>query len=400
VSTEPQNILCISRYFKAEPFLIRAAERGARVYLLTSADLLEKPWPRAHLADVFAVHKDATDQDIVHTVAYLARNIRFDHIVGLDDFDVEVAAKLREHMRIGGMGDTTARHFRDKLAMRAKARDAGLPVPEFIGVFNHDALRDFMQRVPGPWMLKPRAEASATGITKIHAEAELWPLLEKLGDKQSYFLLEAFVPGDVFHVDALTENREVVFAAVHRCGTPPFNVAHGGGIFTTATIPYGSPEEAELLAFNQKLLSAFGLVRGASHTEFIQSRETGQFYFLETSARVGGAHIAELCEATTGLNLWSEWADLELSRGAPAYVPPPRRFDYGAVMISLARQEHPDLAPYDDPEVVYRAPESHHAGLILRSERHERVAELVSAYSERFMHDFFATLPISDKPSH
>ena len=157
-----------------------------------------------------------------------------------------------------------------------------------------------MARVPAPWMLKPRAEASATGITKVESEAQLWELLERLGDRQSHFLLEQYLPGDVFHVDSLVEGKKVVFAAAHRCGTPPFNVAHGGGIFTTVSVPYGSIEEKRLLNFNERLLGAFGMVRGASHTEFIQSRADGQFYFLETSARVGGAHIAEVCEAATG----------------------------------------------------------------------------------------------------
>lgn len=398
--TERQNILCITRYFKAEAFLEQAAERGANVYLLTTADLLERPWPRASLAEVFAVRTDAGNEEIQNTVAYLARSIRFDHIVGLDDFDVEIAAMLREHMRIGGMGDTTARHFRDKLAMRDKAREAGHAVPAFTDVFNDERLRTFVREVPGPWMLKPRSEASATGITKIEDETALWPLLESLGDRRGQFLLEAFVPGDVFHVDALTENREVVYAAVHRCATPPFDVAHGGGIFITSTVPYGSEDERALLDFNADLLRSFGLVRGASHTEFIKSREDGRFYFLETSARVGGAHIAELCEATTGVNLWSEWANLEFNRGNPPYQPPPRRKDYGAVMLSLARQAEPDLSGYDDPEVVYRAPERHHAGLILSSPEHARIQELTERYTQRFMQDFFASLPISDKPSH
>lgn len=396
---ERQNILCISRYFKAEPFFIQAAKRGANVYLLTSAELLDRPWPRDSMADVFAVRTDADHTEILNTVSYLARSIRFDHIVGLDDFDVEIAAMLREHMRIGGMGDTTARHFRDKLAMRDKARETGHAVPAFTDVFNDARVQAFIDAVPGPWMLKPRSEASATGIRKISDAEALWAELAALGDRRGQFLLEAFVPGDVFHVDALTENREVVYAAVHRCSTPPFDVAHGGGIFITSTVPYGSEDEQQLLAFNAALLRSFGLVRGASHTEFIKSREDGRFYFLETSARVGGAHIAELCEATTGVNLWTEWANLEFDRGSPAYQPPARRHDYGAVMLSLARQAEPDLSGYDDPEVVYRAPERHHAGLILSSPRHERINELTEQYAQRFMSDFFATLPISDKPS-
>jgi hypothetical protein len=44
------------------------------------------------------------------------------------------------------------------------------------------------------------------------------------------------------------------------------------------------------------ILGALGMVRGVSHTEFIQSRDYGRICFLETSERVGGAYIAELVE--------------------------------------------------------------------------------------------------------
>jgi nitrous oxide reductase accessory protein NosL len=64
----------------------------------------------------------------------------------LDDFDVEKAATLREHLRIGGMGETTARYFRDKLAMRMKAREAGINVPDFVGILIMTASANILRR--------------------------------------------------------------------------------------------------------------------------------------------------------------------------------------------------------------------------------------------------------------
>lgn len=86
--------------------------------------------------------------DLLHSISHLARTHVFDRIVGLDDFDVETAAMLREHMRVPGSGESTARYYRDKLAMRVKARESGLAVPEFIQILNYDRLREFMARVP------------------------------------------------------------------------------------------------------------------------------------------------------------------------------------------------------------------------------------------------------------
>jgi hypothetical protein len=390
------TLLCLAGYFKGERFLRRAHARGAKVYLLTIEKLLDKPWPRDILADVFALPNQAPREDILKAVSYLARDIAFDQIVALDDYDVETAAALREHLRIPGMGDTQARLFRDKLAMRVKARDSGVPVPPFVHPVNRAAIADFLAHTPAPWMLKPRSEASATGIAKLESAEQLWAALEQRGDARSHYVLEKYLPGDVYHVDSIVSEGEVIFAAANRCGKPPFYVAHGGGIFTTRTLERGSADESALLSLNAKILSAFGHTQGVSHTEFIKHAQDGKFYFLETSARVGGAHIAEMVEAAWGLNLWEEWADLELQ--GKGYRLPPLRQEYAGVALTLARQEVPDLSAYNDPEVVYRAPEKNHAGLVVRASNANRVKELLDNYQERFLRDFTAVMPATEKP--
>ena len=66
-------------------------------------------------------------------------------------------------------------------------------------------------------------------------------------------------------------------------------------------------------ALNREVIAAMGMVRGVTHAEFIRGEADGQFYFLEIAARVGGAHIDLMIEHATGLNLWEEWARIELA---------------------------------------------------------------------------------------
>jgi biotin carboxylase len=326
-------------------------------------------------------------------VSYLARSIRIDRIVALDDFDVEKAAALREHLRVPGMGDTTARYFRDKLAMRTRAKEVGIAIPEFVPVVNYEEVRAFLQAVPGPYVLKPRMMAAAIGIKKVPTGDDLWPLLDAIGDEQSYYLLERFVPGDVFHVDSLIADYKVHFAVASQYGTPPLETSHDGRVFTTKTLKRRSADERTLLKLNQTLLKSLGMRLGTSHSEFIKSRADGTFYFLETSARVGGAHIVDLIEAASGLNLWAEWARLECRTEGEEYQVDPPRKDYAGLLVSLARQERPDLSGYDDAEVVWRLDKKHHAGLVVRSPSHARVEALLDSYTERFYQDFFAKIP-------
>jgi biotin carboxylase len=297
------------------------------------------------------------------------------------------------------MGETTTRHFRDKLAMRVKARDEGLPVPEFVHVLNDERMREFCRRVSPPWFLKPRHQAGAIGIRKIASEAELFEATDALGDERSYFLVEEYVAGDVCHVDSIVYEREIVAAIPSQYGTPPFDVSHGGGVFTTRLMDRASAEARALVDLNGRVLAGLGLVRGVSHTEFIRAHD-GRLVFLETSARVGGAHIADLIEAGTGINMWAEWAKIEIAGGKQPYAPAPLRQEFAGLLVSLARQETPDLSGYDDPEVVWRLQKPHHAGLIVRSPRQQRVDELLASYAERFRHEFVAALPAADTPFH
>jgi biotin carboxylase len=253
-------------------------------------------------------------------------------------------------------------------------------------------------------VLKPRQEASAIGIKKITAAHELWPILDQLGEKQSSYLLERFIPGEVFHVDSVVSENEVVFASVSKYGAPPMSVAHHGGVFTTFTLPNASETAARLREVNRQLIAALGLVRGVAHTEFIlagsgpDSKDGDQFYFLECAARVGGAYINDMVEAATGINLWREWARIEVAGGDGNYKLPASRDDCAAVILTLARQEAPDTSAYNDPEIFQRLQKRHHAGFVLRSNDAQRIQALLNSYSERFAHDFVAVQPPGDKP--
>src|SRR3954447_6568345 len=176
------TFLCLTSYEKGHEFLRELKRQGCTVVLVTSVSLQGKAdWPMESIDEIFYMpdqNHEWNRADTVKAVSYLARTRAIDRVVALDDFDVEMAAALREHLRVPGMGETTVRHFRDKLAMRMRARESGLDVPEFVHVLNYDAVRSFMDSVPAPWVLKPRSMAGAIGIQKIHSAGEFWPAVE------------------------------------------------------------------------------------------------------------------------------------------------------------------------------------------------------------------------------
>ena len=398
-------MLCVTTYEKGQAFLREMSRLGAEVLLLTVEPLRDADWPREVISRLLTMPENLMPEQVLNTVTYVAREQRIDGVVALDEFDLETAALLREHLQLPGMGKswmgvTETRLFRDKLAMRVRAKASGLRVPEFTGIFDYERVREFLRTTKGPWLLKPRTNASAVGISRIHNEAELWPLLERLGDLQSHYLLERFVTGEIFHCEGVTAGSAVRFALPFQYGQPPMQTMHEGGVFTTRTLEREGAEAKALVAMHAEILRALGLRSGVTHTEFIRAEEDGAFYFLETAARVGGAYIADAVEFATGLNPWVEWARLEWSALAgETYVLPDLRDEYAGSVISLARQEAPDTSAYVDAEIVQRLHKRHHAGILVRSERAERVRELVEGYSRRFLEDFCAVMPVPDKPT-
>jgi biotin carboxylase len=392
------TVLCLASYFKGEAFIRTCKNLGCDVILLTKEKLADEAWPWDAIDERFLMPDISKMPDIIHSVSYLARTRKIDLIAALDDFDVETAATLREHLRIPGMGDTTARYFRDKLAMRVQAQEKGISVPEFTAVINYEDVTAYMRQVQPPWVLKPRSQAGAMGIKKVHSEGELWHFLDELGDRQSFFVLERFIPGDIYHVDSIVSEKNVLFEEAHQYRQPPLAVTQEGGIFMSRTLPRSLEEVVQLKEMNRDLMQALGMVRGVAHTEFIRGEEDGQLYFLETAARVAGANIAEMIEFSSGINLWTEWAKIEIARVCGEdYQLPEVRQNYAGVIICLARQKYPDLSGYADSEVSWRLEKKHHVGLIVASTDQVRIEEMLDEYKQRFVNDFLAVAPPLDE---
>ena len=398
------TFVCISSYYKGYDFIDECKKLGIKVILITSENLKEKNWPWHAIDEVYYMPEtEPFTWNLDHLVQgfqYLMKNNKIDSVVALDDFDVEKAAMIRETFRIPGMGQTTHRYFRDKLAMRQMAKDSGINIPTFTAIFNDEILHEFTQNHPAPWVLKPRSEASASGIKKIHSTEQLWEIVNNLGEERYKFLLETFKPGDVFHVDSLVYKKEIVFTSCSQYLNTPMEVSHEGGVFRTKTLGTYSDEYKALEKINSQVLEKFGLVNGATHTEFIRGKEDGKYYFLETSSRVGGAHIPDMVEASTGINIWREWAKIEnaLINNEPYKISEPTGF-YAGLIISLAKDLHPDLQDFTTEELVKTLPIDYHVGLVYKSGEKERLNELLENAAKIIVEKHLSIMPPKDKPT-
>ncbi len=394
-----ERFLCLASYEKGHDFVRQCAEMGVRVTVLTLDEHRDGVWPRESLEELATMPAGLNCEQILNTVSWMARGRRFDRVIALHEFDLETAAQIREHMRVPGMGTTTAGCYRDKLAQRVIANAFGYKVPEFCRVLNYDEIRDFVARVPGPWMLKPRTNSAFAADRGIDDAEQLWRVLEELGDAQSRFILEKPVHGDTFHVDSIVNDGEVQFSVVSQSRVLPLELPGTDEIFTTHMVDRNGRDAQQLNSINRELAPSLGLVRGVTHARFLRSHADGSYYFLEIGARVGGAFVDQVVDAATGVNLWREWAKLEVGelRRTP-YAAPVAHDRYAGGVVCVSQGAGPDIRDLADPAVVTRIQGKHESGLIVRAGEAGRVQKLIDDYAVRFEGELAASAAAERTP--
>src|SRR6185503_3304207 len=181
----PLNIVCLATYFKGVDFIRECKAHGCHVVLITKEKMLNEDWPRDVLDDLIAVPNDAGPPLFIDLLAFLGRNRRIDRVIALEEFDVVTAALMREHLCLPGLSSSRAKIFRDKLSMAVHSQRAGIHVPEFVQLLNNEDVNEYMERVSGPWVIKPRSDVSAIGIKKVEQANDVWRTVEEMNEREN-----------------------------------------------------------------------------------------------------------------------------------------------------------------------------------------------------------------------
>jgi hypothetical protein len=104
-----------------------------------------------------------------------------------------------------------------------------------------------------------------------------------------------------------------------------------------------------------------------------------------------------MVEASSGINLWREWAHLELAVSLDQpYKLPEIKQEYAGIVVSLCRYQQPDTSSFTDPEICWRMNKGWHIGMIVKSDNPNRVYELLEQYTQRIANEFHASLKPPD----
>ncbi len=374
-----RTILCVTRVKAGRAFMEEAARLGCRVLVLTEDAARKDLFPEC-VSRIVTVHSLQDWNAVASVVSRLEREERLDRVVPMLEAQVELAARIRQLLGIPGQTMEQARLFRDKLAMRLTALGANIPVPYFAPALDRERVVAMVESVAPPYMLKLRDGLGSQNVTRIDSRAQLLPAIVSKGPRIDDYLVEQYIPGEVYHVDSVVEGGKIQFSLASRYGLPLFDVLQGGN-FVTYTVARGSQLEAKLLKINAQVIKAFGLQRGVTHIEFIRSAETGELYFLEAANRIPSARIPMVINEASGVCLYHELAKLEAH---DKYQAPKPKEGHAGFITTVPKRGPVKLDGFKEKEIVWRSADPYQPGLIVRSDDATRVSKLLQEYDKRF----------------
>ncbi len=237
------------------------------------------------------------------------------------DFSLQVAL-VAEALGLPGHSSKAALLATDKVMMRQRFRDEGIPSPLFSEIGPDDDVESLTAGISGPWVVKPVDSMGARGVVKIDRRDELCAALEEARSfsKSGRALVESFMEGDEFSLDALVEDGRVI-----RCGLADRHIFYPPRFIETGhTIPSSlNPETADSLwTVFAEGIKALGLKRGAAKGDIKLTPEGPMIG--EIAARLSGGYMSGWTYPLAS-GIEPTMAALRLAAGLSASIPEPSK---------------------------------------------------------------------------
>jgi formate-dependent phosphoribosylglycinamide formyltransferase (GAR transformylase) len=300
------------------------------------------------------VQNVTSERQLLDAVRRIQGWARVDRLEAVVEAHVMAAAKVREAAGIPGTSVRTAFLCRDKPAMKDVLRAAGIPCAASTGASSPDEVREFVERIGYPVILKPRDGAGASGAARADSRADLEGAMRELGmgPEGRQIAVEEFVEGHEGFLDTLTLRGEVV----HEFATHYYpNVLEAmrtrwiSPQFIATNRIDTAPGYDEVKVMARKVVELLGIETSATHMEWFAGPKG--LKFSEIGCRPPGVRAWDLYNAANDMDLYREWAML-VAAGRPSQRPS-RRFSAG--IIALRPDRDGRVVGYDGLDAVREA---------------------------------------------
>jgi len=306
------TVLMVSPGFPGEmPFFTRGlAEVGSRVIGLgDQPEGLLPEMTKRHLSAFLEVPSLWDEQDVLHRVRRLAEQVPIDRVECLWEPGMILAARLREGLGLPGLTVAETIPFRDKGRMKEVLDAAGIRTPRHVRAVTEAQIREGVERVGYPAIVKPIAGAGSADTYRLDGAADLervLPLLQYVGEMS----VEEFIDGEEYTFDTVCAGGEILFHNISWYRPRPL-IARTVEWISPQTVALRRVEAPHLEVgrrMGREVLAALGFRTGFTHMEWFMKSD-GEAVFGEIGARPPGARSVDLMNYSCDFDLFTGWAE-------------------------------------------------------------------------------------------
>lgn len=280
------------------PAIKKAKEKGFYVYVLDYD-------PNAvgiKYADRF-LEISTIDKEAVYRAAL---EFKPDYIItSTSDMPVRTVSWVNE--KLGKSTDISysgALYATDKVAMRNRMKEVGVPIPVYYEVKTFDDFSSIIPKMPQQFILKPADNAASRGVILVDKEKN--PNYEELFDyckkysRSGSTLVEEYMVGPEVSVEAYSVDGvpHIITITDKMVTEIPFFVELGH----TEPSRLTAKEQEDIRKVAESAIMAIGMQNGPTHTEIKVTPEGAKL--VEIAARLGGDFItSRLVPLSTGVDM-------------------------------------------------------------------------------------------------
>ena len=254
-----------------------------------------------------------TNGNVEFEVIQLSKKWPIDRIVATSEMDILRAGRLRTYLGIPGQSYSSAIAFRNKVQMKTIVNRiaTSFKVPKFRAISEPWDVIEFIEENGLPVILKPVDGAGAEKTTILRTMTELHKLLQ--GGIGHNLEIESFISGDLYHIDGLVVNGEVIFSWPSKYAGSYFSSdksnewQNQGGFTGSYMLSSKNSLVPRLQAVAEEVLSALPTPKNTSFHLEVFHTPNDEIVFCEIGSRTGGALVNPTIELAFGINLTKQF---------------------------------------------------------------------------------------------
>ena len=297
-------------------FLRGLVGAGAQVYGLSDVPAGQLPGMVQHLLSGY-LQASIRDEDGAiaaarHWVRHGLGGLQFDRVVCLWEPGVLLAARLREALGVPGMTHEHALLFRDKEIMKQAVAAAGLRVPRHRRARTVAEVREAVEAVGYPAIVKPIDGAGSMDTFRVDDAEQLERALERTGHVPEVNV-EEFIEAEEFTYDTICVDGKILYEHVGYYRPRPLDARTHEWISpqTLSLRDIDTPWVRDGVALGHAVLAALRFPTGFTHMEWYRKGD-GEVVFGEIAARPAGARTVDLMNFNSDVDLFAGYGEAEV----------------------------------------------------------------------------------------